>query len=135
MPDAEQVEQEIFYRPTMDRANNVTRNRRWVYDPTEFEGAPDVLAEAERKSWPSHLGIAALALVAAASLLAPLATGGIATGLALAGIFFGWSLFAFANYIAYRLGERVWLQPDTAGRIAVAAFFLTLTSLVAAFVN
>jgi hypothetical protein len=131
MPPAEQ---EIPYKPAMDRANNVTRDR-WIYDPTEFLNDPESLAEVEQKSWPSRVGIFGLVLIAISGFFAPLASSGAGTGIALAGIFSGWSTFAMANYLAYRLGERVWLQPDTAGRVVVAGFFLTLTSLVAAFIN
>jgi hypothetical protein len=127
------TEQEILYKPSMDRANKAIRDS-WAYDPTEFL-EPDPLTEVERTSWPSKVGVSGLIILALAAFLAPVAPGAHWTGVAFAGIFSGWSLFGLANYLAYRTGERVWIQPDTAGRIVVAGFFLTLTALVAAFIN
>jgi|SRR5215213_11405991 len=127
------VEQEMFYKPSMDRANNVIQET-WVYDPTEFIDK-ETLTEVERTSWPSKVGVAGLLILALAAFLSPLASDRSLAGIVMAGIFSGWSLFGLANFLAYRTGERIWIQPDTAGRVTVAGFFLTLTSLVAAFVN
>lgn len=124
------------FKPSMDRANVIRDS--WAYDPTELlidEEEARSLSEAEGASWPARVGLAGLAFLVLCSLAAPIVAGGTMTGLMLAGVFAGWALFGLANYLAYRMGERVWLSPDASSRVVVGCLFLCLTSVVAAFAS
>jgi hypothetical protein len=124
---------ELHYEPSMDRANEIREPS--TYDPTQFPDNLDTLADVERKSLPGRLGLSGLIIVAVAGVISPLASSGPILGLAIAGIFGGWAVFGMANYMAYRLGERVWIQPDTSARVVVASVFLGLTAIVAGLVH